>query len=1842
MFLRNQFYWRKRMALLLIVALVFGSFSGGIAPLKADAAPGNVLPSWADKAVLWLKADAGVTPATSDPASTLTGWEDQTGTVGFQVYGTPGYRAGGVNFNPVVTFSNKDALNGYLSGKQKVNYADGYAVFKGSGTVVGSVYNLSNYGAAVFGSQDNKLYVGNGTNYTYYQYSFNTGISKASHHLAGYDISTGSKKSKADVSVNGKSGEASLNNGSYPVPASLEFAPMIGGTSSGWSNYDGEIAEVILFSESTAANRSKIESYLALKYGITLNGGQSDYVDSAGSPFWSKEANVGYGNRITGIGKDSGSGLEQKQSKSQDNGALVTIAAGTEILASNKEFASGSIVNDTSFLMFGDNNGATTYSKDVDNSNLKRMERVFKFAKTNWADREITLQLDGIGTKPTYLVISDNSGFTGTTAAFPLDATGKVTINSDALKDGSYFTFAEGERITNAPGGVSGASLWLKADKDAAAAGGQLTGWIDQTNTNQFTIVGTPEYKTGAVNFNPAVTFENTAKASQNPNEVLIGSKEIRFKEGYAVFKQRAGTVVGSAAPRPGGYGAGLFAGWSNKLWIGNGALVTYHGFPFRDASRYHLTGFDLANSGDSQGRLDGAPQPMTRNKTFNEITFTPVIGGTFGGGSTNNWDHYKGDVAEVVLFPASKTELEKQRVESYLALKYGLTLNKGKTDYVTSNGSDKIWTASSNAGYGNRITGIGRDNGSNLLQKQSKSQEEGALVTIALGNEIKATNAENTNSVADLSFFAFSDNGGTIKYDDVIKENQQTQQHDLKLMKREFKVEKTNWQDADITLKLDTAADTPAVRYYLVIRDAAGTTTELIPLNTAGEATIDSSKLANGSLFSFAKVNKDKLQVNISGVQGLTKESYTPESWTALQNALTSAAAVLANPNATQEEVDAALAALEAARQGLESTYAKLQAKADEIKGELDLGSLKEGDYTAESWEQLTTALSEANALLKKTPSATPSELGQTLSKLEMARKTLVDLSQLRDKEAEITAEKLPADGYTQASWQALQDALTNARNVLAKPNATQAEVDAAKDALIAARAALEAVGKDALQAKVDNINSEGLAEASFTPESWAALQQALANAAAVLNDPNATQAEVDAALATLEAARAGLVPVDAGVNKAALQAKADEIHSEGLAEANFTPESWQALQKALAEAKAVLSNPNATQAEVDAALAALVAARNQLNRSDAVLGKLDVVDSKNGNPIALSPVFDGNKSLNYEAVVSNAVYGVGIAPQALNPNSKITVTLNGQEVNAAAWDNLPLKEGRNVIQVEVTDPNGKKNSYMIEILRVSSKLASLTPSTGSLNPAFDPDKEAYTMSVPNSVYQLGWTPVALDPNAIIEISVNGGAFTALTNGKASPDYALNVGANTIVVKVTDRNGEVKQYTITVTRASDSTTSSGNGGGSYWGGGVASNPAGIETSVNGKDASFATGTTEQSDGRTRTTIQVDAGKLNDLLSQGQGQKLAIRIPKEGDVRVDGLTAEMVKRLADTGSSLEISSLLAIYPVPGKQLDLDAIAKQWNHAALGDIAVHVDIKRSSAAQIESARSKATAEGYELLVDPVDLDLTFTREGRTVRAGQLSGYAAKYIALPEGIDPNRITTGVIVNPDGTVFHVPTVVTKMNNRYFALINDLRSHGTYSVIWNPQDFDDVKNHWARAEVNNIAARLDLAGTGNNTWSPDRSVNRSEFAAIVVSGLGLMRQDAPQSTFHDVSSSAWHHHAVTIANEFGIVLGYEDSSFRPEQQITREQGIAMIARAYRVIDPQKTIAPGEQDSQLSSFGDAKYVSSWAKEAVAMMVAAGIVEGKDGQLLKPQDSMTRAETAALIQRLLKTTHLID
>jgi hypothetical protein len=126
--------------------------------------------------------------------------------------------------------------------------------------------------------------------------------------------------------------------------------------------------------------------------------------------------------------------------------------------------------------------------------------------------------------------------------------------------------------------------------------------------------------------------------------------------------------------------------------------------------------------------------------------------------GSSND-EPFQGQIMEMAYYHNDVfTSAERARVESYLALKYGIPLN---TDYVASDGTTTFWDFSGNSPYSNNITGIGRDDDSDLNQKQSISQTSDGLLTIALGS-IETDNASNTNAFsADNSFLQWGSNGG-------------------------------------------------------------------------------------------------------------------------------------------------------------------------------------------------------------------------------------------------------------------------------------------------------------------------------------------------------------------------------------------------------------------------------------------------------------------------------------------------------------------------------------------------------------------------------------------------------------------------------------------------------------------------------------------------------------------------------------------------------------------------------------------------------------------------------------------------------------------------------------------------------------------------------------------------------------------------------------------------------------------------------------------------------------------------------------------------------------------------
>jgi len=178
----------------------------------------------------------------------------------------------------------------------------------------------------------------------------------------------------------------------------------------------------------------------------------------------------------------------------------------------------------------------------------------------------------------------------------------------------------------------------------------------------------------------------------------------------------------------------------------------------------------------------------------------------------------------------------------------------------------------------------------------------------------------------------------------------------------------------------------------------------------------------------------------------------------------------------------------------------------------------------------------------------------------------------------------------------------------------------------------------------------------------------------------------------------------------------------------------------------------------------------------------------------------------------------------------------------------------------------------------------------------------------------------------------------------------------------------------------------------------------------------------------------------------------------------------------------------------------------------------------------------------------------------------------------------------------------------------------------------FADIKGHWAQSDIEIMAGLGIVGGISENEFAPQMPVNRAQFAAFLIRSLDIKEVKPAAAHFKDVPTNAWYYGAVEGAYAAGLVGGYEDGTFRPEQEISRQEIAALIARALKNAGQEVTV--DDVDSVLARFKDASKISSWAKEEAAQAVASGIIGGRDG-LFAPKDSAKRAEAVVMLKRML-------
>ena len=171
----------------------------------------------------------------------------------------------------------------------------------------------------------------------------------------------------------------------------------------------------------------------------------------------------------------------------------------------------------------------------------------------------------------------------------------------------------------------------------------------------------------------------------------------------------------------------------------------------------------------------------------------------------------------------------------------------------------------------------------------------------------------------------------------------------------------------------------------------------------------------------------------------------------------------------------------------------------------------------------------------------------------------------------------------------------------------------------------------------------------------------------------------------------------------------------------------------------------------------------------------------------------------------------------------------------------------------------------------------------------------------------------------------------------------------------------------------------------------------------------------------------------------------------------------------------------------------------------------------------------------------------------------------------------------------------------------------------------FTDVTNHWAYSAIKRVYTRGLMVGMDEKTFAPDQQLSRAMLAVILYAMAGEPAVTG-ESPFTDVPAGCWYTDAIVWAAQNGIVCGFGDGTFRPNEAVTRAQAAVMLY-GYAAFTGADVTARAD----LSAYSDAGQIPAWAMDAMQWANARRLIVGRDSSHLVPDGNTTRAEMAAIL-----------
>ena len=186
----------------------------------------------------------------------------------------------------------------------------------------------------------------------------------------------------------------------------------------------------------------------------------------------------------------------------------------------------------------------------------------------------------------------------------------------------------------------------------------------------------------------------------------------------------------------------------------------------------------------------------------------------------------------------------------------------------------------------------------------------------------------------------------------------------------------------------------------------------------------------------------------------------------------------------------------------------------------------------------------------------------------------------------------------------------------------------------------------------------------------------------------------------------------------------------------------------------------------------------------------------------------------------------------------------------------------------------------------------------------------------------------------------------------------------------------------------------------------------------------------------------------------------------------------------------------------------------------------------------------------------------------------------------------------------------------------------------------FSDIKKSANKAAIEALASREIINGMGNDIFSPNTTMTRAQYAAIVVRALGLTPDAKGAKAYTDVASGTWYEGYIGTASTYGIINGRGSGIFDPEGTITKQEAAVMTIRAAKLCGLDTTMKSASVRDVLCDYADYTSVADWAQSELAYCYLNGLLDAS-ALNVEPGRKILRCEVAEMLYRMLKLAQLL-